>query len=198
MPRTRAADYAEKRAMILHHAAELFAREGYDRTSMAALARECSMSKALLYHYYDSKAALLFDVIEDHLERLCAAVIAADDAAAAPEPRLRRLVETLLEEYRYAEAQHRVQVDAISFLPEERRAALQAIERRLVVIFADALHAVNPALDNETGLLKPVSMSLFGMLNWHYRWFREDGPMSRADYARLATRMIVEGARALP
>jgi TetR/AcrR family transcriptional regulator len=35
------------------------------------------------------------------------------------------------------------------------------------------------------------------MLNWHYMWFREDGTMSREDYADLATTVLVEGAQAL-
>ena len=36
-------------------------------------------------------------------------------------------------------------------------------------------------------------MSLFGMLNWHYLWFREGRSLSRADYARLATQLIIAG-----
>jgi TetR/AcrR family transcriptional regulator len=40
-------------------------------------------------------------------------------------------------------------------------------------------------------LLKPLTMSLFAMLNWAYTWFKEDGPMSRADYARLAAGRII-------
>jgi TetR/AcrR family transcriptional regulator len=40
-------------------------------------------------------------------------------------------------------------------------------------------------------------MSLFGMLNWHYMWFREGGTMSREDYADLATTLLIEGAQAL-
>ncbi len=40
-------------------------------------------------------------------------------------------------------------------------------------------------------------MSLFGLLNWHYTWFRDGGPLSRADYAKLATRLFLDGAKAL-
>jgi hypothetical protein len=43
----------------------------------------------------------------------------------------------------------------------------------------------------------PVTMSLFGMLNWHYMWFRDGGPMTREDYADLATTLLIEGAQAL-
>lgn len=197
MARTRAVDYDAKREAILRAAARLFAEEGYDRASMASLAAACGISKALLYHYYASKDALLFDVIGEHLRELCEAVEAADDPGAPPEARLRTLVGTLLDAYRDADDEHRVQINAMKFLPEAEQEALRAMERRLVAVFAGAVEGVNPALANGAGLLKPVTMSLFGMLNWHYMWFRPDGPLSREAYADIATRLIVEGARTL-
>jgi TetR/AcrR family transcriptional regulator len=42
-----------------------------------------------------------------------------------------------------------------------------------------------------------VTMSLFGMLNWFYMWFRGNGAISRADYAKLATQLLVGGVRSL-
>ena len=71
------------------------------------------------------------------------------------------------------------------------------MEREIVRLVADTLAEINPNLARTKGLLKPVTMSLFGLLNWHYMWFREDGPMSRADYAKLATRLFLDGAKAL-
>ncbi len=41
----------------------------------------------------------------------------------------------------------------------------------------------------------PVTMSLFGMMNWVYMWFKEGGPISREDYARVATTLILEGVK---
>jgi len=40
-------------------------------------------------------------------------------------------------------------------------------------------------------------MSLFGMLNWAFLWFREDGPLDRRGYAELAARLVLGGARAI-
>ncbi len=64
MARSRARDHDEKREAILHRAAIVFARDGYDRASMAGLAAEIGVSKALLYHYHASKEALLYDMSE--------------------------------------------------------------------------------------------------------------------------------------
>lgn len=197
MARSRARDHDEKRGAILHRAAVVFARDGYDRASMARLAAECGVSKALLYHYYASKEALLFDVIETHLQALVDAVEEADDAGLAPQARLEALVGALLDAYRDADAEHKVQLGALRLLPQAEQERLKALERRLVAIFADAVRALDPAAFDGTPLLKPVTMSLFGMLNWAYMWFRDGGPVSRADYARLATKLLVGGVRDL-
>ena len=67
----------------------------------------------------------------------------------------------------------------------------------IVARFGAVLRAVNPALDAGRPLLKPVTMSLFGMLNWVYMWFRPDGGLTREEYADLATTLILEGVRAV-
>jgi hypothetical protein len=40
-------------------------------------------------------------------------------------------------------------------------------------------------------------MSLFGMMNWVYMWFRPDGPLSREEYADMATTLILGGLKAI-
>jgi AcrR family transcriptional regulator len=48
----------ERRALLLERATQLFGDHGYDGVSMAQLAREANISKALLYHYFPSKRRL--------------------------------------------------------------------------------------------------------------------------------------------
>jgi AcrR family transcriptional regulator len=48
----------ERRALLLERATELFGEHGYDALSMAQIAREAKISKALLYHYFPSKHKL--------------------------------------------------------------------------------------------------------------------------------------------
>ena len=196
--RTRAVDYDQKRKLILTVAAGMFAADGYDRSSMSSLAAACGMSKALVYHYYKNKDALLYDVIRGHLEELCAAVELVDDPDAAPRERLQKLCKALLLAYQDADNEHKVQLNALKFLGLEEQNKIKEFERRLVVVFADAVRCINPKFANADDiLLKPVTMSLFGMLNWHYMWFRPNGPITRDDYADIATQIIVDGASSL-
>lgn len=66
MVRPRADNYEERRQEILDGAASMFAERGFDGTSIATIAQKCGVSKALLYHYYESKEALLFDMLHSH------------------------------------------------------------------------------------------------------------------------------------
>jgi AcrR family transcriptional regulator len=194
MARTRAEDFEEKQRSILLDAASVFASQGMEKASMSQIAAAAGVSKSLLYHYYPSKDALIFAIIETHLAELDAALAAADGSNGPPEARLRVLIGTVLEKYRGADDQHKVQLNAAPALSDEQRAAITAIERRIVARFSAVLAEINPGLGNgHHALLMPVTMSLFGMLNWVYMWFREGGPISREDYADLVTRLMLEG-----
>lgn len=198
MARTRANDFEEKQRGILQNAATVFAEQGMDKASMSQIASHAQVSKALLYHYYPSKDALIFAIITGHLEELDAEISAADDPGLPPEQRLRKLVGTVLECYRGADNEHKVQLNATAALSDEQRAEITKIERRIVRHFSTVLHDLNPDLDQkQRPLLMPVTMSLFGMMNWVYMWFRDGGRISREDYADVATTLILEGIKAV-
>jgi TetR/AcrR family transcriptional regulator len=198
LARLRAADYDDKRNALLQVAARLFARDGFDRTSISDIAQAADVSKALLYHYYASKDALLFDIIHEHLLDLVSQVEAADDSNLSPEEHLQKLIATVLFAYRDADTMHKVQINELDKLAEGQQRVIRALERKLVGIVARALARLNPTLEGQGGaLLKPITMSLFGILNWSYLWFRDDKPIGRDAYAQLVTRLFVDGAARL-
>jgi AcrR family transcriptional regulator len=198
MARTRAADFEEKQRVILDHAAQVFAEQGMEKASMSQIASVAQVSKALLYHYYPGKDALIFAIIITHLEGLDAAIEAADDPALPPEQRLRKLVGAVLDNYRGADNEHKVQLNATAALADEQKAEIMAVERRIVRRFSAVLDQINPGLNTrDRPLLMPVTMSLFGMMNWVYMWFKDGGRISRDDYADVATTLILEGIKAV-
>ena len=167
MARTIAKDHDEKRAALLKTAAGFFAENGYDRASMNELAKACGVSKALIYHYYESKDALLFDILHSHLTELLETVEALPPAEK-PQEGLLALTQAILAAYRDADAEHKVQINALGALPEESQRELRAIQRRLVAIMSDRIQATAPELfSGRPELLRPVAMSAFGMLNWY-------------------------------
>jgi AcrR family transcriptional regulator len=194
MARTRANDYDRKRQGILSRSAALFAEHGYTGTSITMIAEACGVSKALMYHYYSSKDAVLFDLLQDHLQNLVAVVESAARSAGKPAEKLFAISAALLEAYRGADAEHQVQISSLKLLPPPQQEILKEMERRLVAIVSDAIADAIPSAAKKRHLLKPLTMSLFGMLNWHYLWFRDGKGITREKYARMVTALILTGA----
>jgi AcrR family transcriptional regulator len=194
MARTRANDYDKKRLGILSRSARLFAQHGFTGTSITMIADACGVSKALMYHYYDSKDDVLFDVLSDHLKHLVVVVEAASGSSTEPRERLIANAVALLEAYRGADAEQQVQISSRKLLPSAQQDALKDMERRLVRIVSDAIADALPSVAKKHDLLLPLTMSLFGMLNWHYLWFRDGKGMTRDAYARMATGLVLTGA----
>jgi AcrR family transcriptional regulator len=65
-------DVDERRAQLLDLGTGLFTRFAYDELSMARIAREAGISKALLYHYFPSKQAYFTATLQDKALELAA------------------------------------------------------------------------------------------------------------------------------
>lgn len=193
MARTIAKDYDEKRLAILKQAAKFFASHGYDAASMSNLAEECGISKALIYHYYRSKESLLFDIIDSHLTGLLEA-ISAVTKDGDPEARLRSLARALLDAYKDSDSEHQLQLHSMARLPDADQRLLAAKQRKIVAPFANAISDMAPDPNEKTSkLLKPLTMSLMGMLNWFFLWYKPGAGLGRADYAELACDLLIAG-----
>jgi AcrR family transcriptional regulator len=66
-PPGRTPDFAEHRRRILDAATALFAERGYETTGMRDLAASIGMSPPAIYHYFESKEALMDALIDDSL-----------------------------------------------------------------------------------------------------------------------------------
>lgn len=188
MPRGVAHDHEAKKAALRKGAAAYFAAQGYTRASMSNLARSCGVSKALLYHYYSSKEALLYDILKEHLSSLLSVVTCAQPGG------LKAVIHAILTAYADADAEHKLQLDALSTLPDHMQRPLIGLQRQLVEKMGAALAAERSF---EPDRLRALTMSVFGILNWFYMWHRPDKGLSRTEYADLATDFILGGLHAV-
>jgi AcrR family transcriptional regulator len=182
MARGRAAGYEDQREAIVARAAELFARQGYHATSMNQLAEAAGLSKATLYHYYRDKDALLVHIADGHVSRLQALVDEVRALGLKPEAQFRELVRRIVEEYADAQHAHRVLTEDVKFLPLADRQRILDKERDVVAGFAAAVLALRPDL-KPAALGTPMTMLLFGMINWMFTWMKPEGAL---DYEALA------------
>ncbi|MEW6276880.1 MAG: TetR/AcrR family transcriptional regulator [Bacillota bacterium] len=63
------------RAKILQAAARLITQKGIPNTSISDIARETGLSKGTLYYYYKSKDDLIYDLVDQHFQKIIEALI---------------------------------------------------------------------------------------------------------------------------
>ncbi len=190
MSRSEAHDHDDKRRKLLDQAARWFAEQGYDRASMAGLAKACGVSKGLIYHYFSSKDEILAAVIAEHLQALLDGLEAIE--TLHPLAWLQTASQTILQLYEGADHQHQLQLQAMQLLPEEQQAVLRELQRRMVEAVTWRIARLPGAPQGDEAALRALAMSLFAMLNWLYLWHRPDRDMARGDYAHLATSLIAD------
>lgn len=194
MARGKAATFELQRTSILDAAAALFAHKGFHNASMSALAEACGISKPLLYHYYRDKEHILFDVADSYIDRLVAIVAEVEARGLDAEEHFSTLVTRFMEEYEHAHDEHIVLVQDVKFLQREQAAQVAEKQRRVVAAFADAIARVEPGLKRHR-LERPVTMILFGMINWTFTWMKRDGRLTFRDMAPVVTGIFLNGVR---
>ena len=180
MAKIRRASFDSQRDRLADQAVRLFAVSDYASASMAAIAGQCAVSKATLYHYFDAKDDLLFHALERYtldLESLAQQCLMASQGGY-----LEHLIRQFVNAYADAAHHHKALINDVHHLAQVQRERIRGIERQIVGHFQAAILKDFPGLDG-CPHLGATTMSLLGMLNFSFTWWRSDGPMSREAFA---------------
>ncbi len=206
MARPRSADHHLKRDEILEAAASCFAQLSYPAASMQEVATRLGTSKARIYHYYESKEALLFDLLDRYTQRLLA-IVGETEALAQRKSlddkhALHALIEAFLTEYETSATTHVALLNDTKFLSDEavqggisQRQIIVQRQRDVVSAFTRFLRRAYPARLTDTNQTA-LTMMLMGMINWTFTWLRPGGAMSYAQFAQEVIETVERGFQA--
>lgn len=177
---------------LLEISARIFARKGYQSTTLQDIADEFGVLKGSLYHYIRSKDDLLFEVVRsvfseglDNLRRLA-------EAELDPVERLRAVVRGHVLYLIDNLVETTVLLHEFDQLSEERRAEMPLREYQAIIagLIADAKSdvRVKPGLDPHL-----VALAVLGAVNWVYRWYRLDGTRTPEQISEQYADLLVDG-----
>lgn len=187
---------APQRELILAEAAEAFAELGYAAASMSDLAQRCGVSKSLLYHYFPSKEAILFALFDGYTERLLALCESVTARGLSPDAHLDALVREFLAEYRTSRAVHKLLLQDVDHLPQDKAREVKDQQRAVIEAFRGAVHrSLAPQLSGAE--LTAATMLLMGMINWTFTWLDPEGTLSYDQFAAAVLAACRDGLPAL-
>ena len=166
--------YDRRQERVISQAAKVFAKRGYDQTTMQELAASMDLATGALYHYFSGKEELLTAICDQLMEPLLEQATEVLRAGQDPEAQLRALVRLWVCHV----VEHR---DHMLVFQQERhllesgerwrkvRASRKAFER----LAAEALERARPRGDGHLALL-----ALLGMVNHTAQWYRPRGELT--------------------
>ncbi len=98
---TRADAAAEKRRKILDASIHVFARQGFNAGRISDIADEAGVAHGLVYHYFDSKEAILDELFSERWELLVEAIANVADGDATAREKLSQVAHFIVDSYRY-------------------------------------------------------------------------------------------------
>lgn len=183
---------------LLTKAAALIARKGFEATSMRDLGKAIDGSLAGLYHYFETKEDLLFQL----QYRTFASLLESQEEVAAkpgtPEKRFDRLVTGHLQFY----AQHTNELKACTFelesLTGKPYETVAVIRRRYYRLMADVVADVmggSASKGRATRKSRHTALFIFGMLNWIFMWYEPSRHGTVEQIGREMRDLVLNGLR---
>jgi len=183
--------YDRRRAEVVRAAARLFARQGYDQTTVAQLTEAMGLAAGGLYHYFGSKEQLLIAICDALMEPLldeAEALLATEDR---PQAQLRALV-GLWVAHVVAHRDHMLVFQQERHVIEhgEQWRSVREARKRFERLAADVLARAQPAGDRRLALA-----ALLGMVNHTAQWYRPKGRLTPDEIADGYVDLLLGGPR---
>lgn len=169
-----------KRQTILDVAVRLFAERGFHSTRMADIADELGLRKAALYYYFDSKEAILVELIRSRVGMALGALTGIVAAEAAATDKIDRAVRSHLRIFHEHGDIYTIfnseKLDAVS---RQAASIVDELGRKYETLWVAVLTegvdegTLRPDLD-----IRIAMKAILGMLNTTLGWFRPGGRLS--------------------
>jgi AcrR family transcriptional regulator len=193
MARTRSENYDDIQAGILRNAARLFATRGYERSSVGDLVQACELSRGAIYHYFDSKEAILFAMLDALVRSLLASLERAVAQGDEPLQKFERVIEAFVEHNAQSPEEQIVLLNDLGALQAEEQHQIVQTERKIVELVGWVLGSIDSKKKMNRRNARVYTMMLFGMINYTYTWYDAKGAIKPKEFAQLAADLFLKG-----
>lgn len=198
------AAYRERRAEIVHAAAEMFKHKGYRGTNLGDVADALGIDRASLYYYIGSKEELFHNVVGGAVEKNVVTAEAIRDGAGMPAEKLRTLVTGLMNSYaeNYPFLYVFIQENLNQVSPDRSAWAreMRSFNKRYESAVVDIVQAgLDDGSFRSTGPASIIAYGIIGMVAWSNRWFNpNEFPVSAGQIGSAYAEMLLAGLERRP
>lgn len=190
--RSRSKRSAVTREQIVEAAAHLLATQGYDATSLDAVAAAAGITKGTVYYHFDSKEALYWAVVAPNVARTVTRAEEVAAASATPRDAIIAIVMLLTRGARERSEKYMYYQEMLP-LNDEMRKAIRQQERHYEAIVADVIRRGQEAGEMMAGDPHILALILIGAAARTARWYDPSGPVGPEEFWKAFSGMVLNG-----
>ena len=188
-------DSEAKLQHILLHSARIFAEQGFEGTSIRDISRATGVSLSGLYYYFESKQKLLYLIQNTAFSLILTRLQSRVEHIQLPQARLHMLVLNHIEYFLAHPNEMKVLAHEEEALDPPYSDEVASIKRRYYAL-ARAIFDGLAAEGLTEGLNPRVAvLSLFGMMNWVYKWHNPKIDPSAEELTDAIVGIFLHGVR---
>jgi AcrR family transcriptional regulator len=180
---------------MLDLATELFARRGYEGTSVRAIADEMGIESGSLYSHIANKEEILLEIVERTAELFFKRAEAVLEAGGSAEGRLVGLAAAHLNVVHESRSAVRVYYEEWRQLDRARQRKVVALRDRYEGMFRQLIEEGIEREEFKPLDVESTTLVIMSVLNWSLNWYLPDGRLGPKELAADLLEVVLAGLR---
>jgi AcrR family transcriptional regulator len=180
---------------LLQKISDLFAKQGYEKTSIRDIAAHLGMTNAGIYYYFKNKQQMLVDIMNYGIDQALARMRQELPQIKSTEEKIAWIVRSQIEFYSKNRSQTKASVYESGALEAKYAKTMHKKDKEYVQLVKQVVEQIvgeNPDIAITTEV---ATVSLLGMLNWLVHWYDPEGRVPPDELARNITNIFLTGLK---
>jgi len=184
---------SKRKAEIIEKATDLFYKHGFVKASIRDIVKAVGVTNSAVYNHFANKDEILYWIIEDIGTTLLKEIRAGIDAHDDPVGCLREMVFRQVCLMKEKKKEIKIYVEEQYQLPIVLRSRALKQHRQIYDLYCGMIGKIK-----DMGFLRDIdktvmAFSIFAMMNWSYRWFKNEGKLSIEEVAENMIQVFFGG-----
>ena len=184
---------SKRKVEIIEKATDLFYKHGFVKASIRDIVKAVGVTNSAVYNHFANKDEILYWIIEDIGTTLLKEIRAGIDAHDDPVECLREMVFRQGCLIREKKKEIKIYMEEQYQLPTVLRNRALKQHRQIYDLYCGMFGKIK-----DMGLIRDIdktvmAFSIFAMMNWSYRWFKNEGKLSIEEVAENMIQIFFGG-----
>lgn len=178
---------------IIEAAIDLFSARGFKGTSIRDIANAMGMSISNIYHFFGNKEGLWLAILESSAKGIIEKLQEVCKLEIDPLARFKLLVATHV-----GRSKHHMKEAKIFFIDEEHltpegNLINRKLQGEILNLYINELCNLAAAGYLKCPSPKMMAFNVLGVINWHLRWYKPEGPMTLEEVTQEIVSFVTYG-----